>query len=121
MDATTRVTCTKFRCVLSAGICATRCAARLPSGRGRGAPKFYPCGGACRDGALVLLQLLAGGWTPPPDTIPAAVQEPQQRRARLRWMRSFPSYLEPQTERLDVLRELALTTPDDCGVSADAG
>ena len=121
MDAHDRVACTRLRCTLAAGACATRHAARIPSGGGRGAPKFYPCH-ACPDGAAVLAELEAGGWTRPGDSLPAIVFEPAQMQARERWRRSYPIAREPgdALER-DPVREVARWTPDDVGAGVDAG
>ncbi len=115
MDDPDVVECQRYRCTLPARSCAARHVKRLPSGGGRGFPRFPACA-ACPDGALVVERLEAEGWTRPPDTLPAEVLELAQRRARVRWVRSFPSHREPEVERLEPMRELALASPDDGGI-----
>ena len=105
------------RGTLLARACGTRHAARIPSGGGRGAPKFHDCA-ACPRGALHLERLRASGWEPPADTLPAEILPNAQRCARKRWERTFAAYATPAVERGDPVREAASLTPDDRPVHA---
>lgn len=102
---------------MSAVACATRHGARIASGGGKGSIRFHPCG-KCREGAAVLERLVAEGWTPPPDTLPAELPDRPQQLARMRWAKSFPGFI-PDVERDDPLSTAARMTPDDGGVEAD--
>jgi hypothetical protein len=114
------VRCARFACILLATACGTRCAARWPSGKRKGAPRFPPCA-ACVEGAAVVASLGRGGWRPPPDSAPADVLDARQRAGRDRWLRSFPAYAEPQAVDRDPVLDVAASTPDDRGEPADSG
>lgn len=121
MDPHDRLACSRLRATLQACSCASRHVLRLPSGGGRGFPRFPGCA-ACPVGAVVLARLEAAGWQRPPDTIPADIPDPEQRRARDRWRRSFPGYREPApADDRDPLREVAGWTPEDRGAGMDVG
>ncbi len=108
------------RGTLLAAACATRHAARVPSGGGRGSAKFPPCA-KCAAGALVLARLEASGWQRPSDSLPAETLPNAQRRARLRWLRTFPDHAVPDVQRSDPIAEVASTTRDDPGIALDVG
>jgi len=105
---------------LLAACCGARHVAKMPSGGGRGFPRFPGCA-SCARGALHVERLRAGGWEPPPDSIPAETLPNTQRRARRQWASSFPAYAEPRDERMAPLAEIAITTPDDRGLGTDVG
>jgi hypothetical protein len=111
VDAHERVVCRLLRCNLSASACATRHAARWPSGRRRGHGRFQPCD-RCELGAAVLAQLERSGWRRPPDSQPAEIADNAQRAAREKWVRERPGLGDGGGD-LDPLRTAALMTADD--------
>ncbi len=120
LQPTARVACSRLCATLSAAACATRHAARYPSGGRKGCLRFLPCG-HCEVGASVLARIEAGGWKPPPDSLPAEVLESAQRHAAARWMRSFSAGGAPKAGELDPMREALLERPEDRGEPADPG
>ncbi len=112
------VRCWRLRAVLPARDCARRHVARIPSGGGKGSPRFHPCG-RCPDGAQVAAELERRGWRRPPDTIPAECLDGPERFARVRWCKSFPAQAAPTDEPLDPLRSAAMESPDDGGIEPD--
>lgn len=78
-----------------------------------GRPRFLPCG-RCALGAA-RLRAARAWFTPPPDSQPAEVLEPAQRRRREKWRRTFPADAEPGVNGLDPMREVVLDRPEDRG------
>jgi hypothetical protein len=103
-----RMYCAPLKCEMAVERCLRRHTAKVPSGGGKGSPRWPLCA-RCHQGAEV--RAARPEWIAPRDTLPAELPSNEMRSARLRWeLERLPSY---DAGGLEPLREVALLTPDD--------